>query len=265
MTALIAFVIGWLAAGIIGWPYIKAGFDTGNPSAGVGRFIIVVFGVAIACGLVGMALGWIGGIVWEALHKGRRVRAQRSRDAAATAVASVARPSLRSAATPARASGPVRAQLPPLRFSGPELDAESYIGLATRLGATGLDRARIAAALAKTINVGAWDGDRLVGVARLLSDGYAFAALAEVFVDPELQRRGLGRELLNRAFERTPRGALLIGSPLASAAFFDKLGCERGPTGFTMRRTARQPLPAVPPASAQGDAAPATAGAGGAV
>ncbi len=116
---------------------------------------------------------------------------------------------------------------------------DAYLALVSKVGTTELDRKHTSAALERTFNINAWDGDRLAGVARVLSDGYFFAALAEIVVDPALQKRGLGRELMNRAFEKTPRGTMLIGSPLNSSAFFDRIGCDRGPTGFTMRRVAR--------------------------
>jgi GNAT superfamily N-acetyltransferase len=60
--------------------------------------------------------------------------------------------------------------------------------------------------LKKTINVGAWVGERLVGTVRVLSDGYFFNTIPELMVDPEFQRRGIGRELMYRAVDLTPGG-----------------------------------------------------------
>lgn len=44
--------------------------------------------------------------------------------------------------------------------------------------------------------MGSYDGDRQVGFARAVSDGVAIAYLADVYVLPEYQGRGLGIELV---------------------------------------------------------------------
>lgn len=129
--------------------------------------------------------------------------------------------------------------LPAAAFDRSAIAVDEYIALANRLSTEILIPKGTARALKNTINVGAWDGERLVGAVRILSDGYLFAALADLLVDPDYRGRGIGRELMNRAFEKTPRGTLLIGADLSSSAFFDHIGCDRGPTGFTMRRVAK--------------------------
>jgi GNAT superfamily N-acetyltransferase len=232
MSGLIAFVFGWFASAPFAWPYIKEGFDGGDPSKGVFRFIVVVFTAGIGCGLIGMLLGAIGGNIWEWYHRSRRAR---------TAAGDLRSDMAGSRATYGLPVAPAvpKIPLPPLRYDAPALDVDAYLALLRLVSTTEYDRTHTSAALECTVNICAWNGDKLVGVARVLSDGYFFAALAEIVVDPELQKRGLGRELMNRAFEKTPRGALLIGSPLNSSAFFDHIGCDRGPTGFTMRRAAR--------------------------
>jgi predicted N-acetyltransferase YhbS len=52
--------------------------------------------------------------------------------------------------------------------------------------------------------VGLYQGHRLVGFARAVSDGVAFAYLADVYVLPELRGRGLGLELVREAIEGSP-------------------------------------------------------------
>jgi predicted N-acetyltransferase YhbS len=44
--------------------------------------------------------------------------------------------------------------------------------------------------------LGAYDGDRLIGFGRTVSDGVAVAYLADVFVLPEYRGRGIGSELV---------------------------------------------------------------------
>ncbi len=52
--------------------------------------------------------------------------------------------------------------------------------------------------------VGVYDGDRQVGFARVVSDGYVIAYLADVYVLSEYRGRGLGAELVREAVENGP-------------------------------------------------------------
>jgi len=49
--------------------------------------------------------------------------------------------------------------------------------------------------------VSAWDGDRLAGWARIITDGEFCLFLHEILLLPEYQRRGIGRELMRRTLE----------------------------------------------------------------
>jgi GNAT superfamily N-acetyltransferase len=49
--------------------------------------------------------------------------------------------------------------------------------------------------------VGAFSGERLVGFVNLAWDGGVHAFLLDTTVDPEVQRRGIGAELVTRAVE----------------------------------------------------------------
>jgi GNAT superfamily N-acetyltransferase len=49
--------------------------------------------------------------------------------------------------------------------------------------------------------VGAWDGDKLVGFVRALSDGYLVAYVEDVMVHEEYQRSGVGKKLMTRLLE----------------------------------------------------------------
>lgn len=48
----------------------------------------------------------------------------------------------------------------------------------------------------------AWDGDRLVGMGRVLSDGASDAWIQDVTVLPEWRHRGIGRGLVSRLVAR---------------------------------------------------------------
>jgi ribosomal protein S18 acetylase RimI-like enzyme len=118
-------------------------------------------------------------------------------------------------------------------------DAAEFLALAQRVWPREYSALEASAALKLTINVGAWDDARLVGSVRILTDGYFFATIPEILVDPAYQRRGIGRRLMELALERAPRGKLGFGAQPQSVEFFDRIGCKRALTGFVAAR----PLP----------------------
>ena len=111
-----------------------------------------------------------------------------------------------------------------------------FVALARRVWPRDYDLTRAAAALQKTSNIGAWVDDRLVGSVRILSDGYFFNTVPEVMVDPEYQRRGIGRQLMHRALDLASGGRLFFGAQPGNEEFFERSGFSRGPTGFVGRR-----------------------------
>ena len=75
--------------------------------------------------------------------------------------------------------------------------------------------------------VTAHDGDRLAGVARIISDGASIAYLQDVLVRPTMQRRGIGRLLVHTVFEpyATVRQHVLItDADPRQRAFYESLG-----------------------------------------
>ena len=117
--------------------------------------------------------------------------------------------------------------------------ADEFLALARRVWPRDYSLADASAALERTINLGAWDGTRLVGSIRILTDGYFFATIPEILVDPDYQRRGIGQRLMELALERAPRGKLAFGAQPQSVAFFDRIGCERKLTSFVAARPLR--------------------------
>jgi GNAT superfamily N-acetyltransferase len=125
------------------------------------------------------------------------------------------------------------------------LPPAAFVALARRVWARDYDLPRIATALNRTTNIGAWVGDRLVGSVRVLSDGYLFNTVPEVMVDPEFQRRGVGRELMRLALEAAPGGRLFFGALPGNEPFFERSGFQRGPVGFVGRSNQAAAPPSV--------------------
>lgn len=80
--------------------------------------------------------------------------------------------------------------------------------------------------LHSTLVVSAWEGGRLVGAARVLSDQIIRSILYDVIVEREYQGRGIGRELLRRCRAHFPRTEWLVQTTPDVAAFYEKLGFE---------------------------------------
>lgn len=73
----------------------------------------------------------------------------------------------------------------------------------------------------------AWDGDKLVGVARSLTDFQYCCYLADLAVDVAYQRRNIGRELIRLTRSRLgPRALLILLAAPKAEAYYPKVGFE---------------------------------------
>ena len=71
----------------------------------------------------------------------------------------------------------------------------------------------------------AWDGDKLVGVARSVTDFEYCCYLSDLAVDEAYQKRGIGRELIALTQSRLGRRAtlILLAAPKAEA-YYPRIG-----------------------------------------
>jgi GNAT superfamily N-acetyltransferase len=232
LAAYLGFVIGFIGAAPLGWPFLTAGFaEDGDAAAGLLRFIATVLGGGVAGAVLLFVIGMGAGWVWERAHRG-----------------------LRTPVAPDDTPPPQRTVLsePPMvgdrprdwsRPAGPAdrfryglgMRSGEFLNLVHRVHPDSHDARRATAALARTINIGAWDGERLVGSVRVLTDGYFHATIPELIVDPEYRGQGIGRALLERALDVAPGGRIVVTGPAEAEGFFQRIGAERGETGFTLR------------------------------
>ena len=117
----------------------------------------------------------------------------------------------------------------------PDLSAEDFLSLAQRVWPGSYSSEPVQKALRPTINLTARDQDRLVGCVRILTDGYLFGTLPEILVDPEHQGRGIGRRLMELAWERSPT-SLFFGVQPGNEPFFEKLGYQPSLTAYARRK-----------------------------
>ena len=120
-----------------------------------------------------------------------------------------------------------------------KLDANTFVRFANQVWPGDYNICHVADALKKTINTTAWDGDKLVGCVRVLTDGYLFGAISEILVLPDYQRRGIGRRLMEMAFETSPT-SLFFGAQPDAVPFYEKLGYEKSVQSFSKKKSRKQ-------------------------
>ncbi|MGE0623221.1 MAG: GNAT family N-acetyltransferase [Pseudomonadales bacterium] len=118
------------------------------------------------------------------------------------------------------------------------LTSREFIDLVQRVWPGEYDASATASALTRTINVTARDGPLLIGAVRVLSDGYYFGTIPELLVDPSYQGRGVGRRLMELAWQASP-SSLYFGAQPGKEAFYEKLGYERSLQSFFRRKPRR--------------------------
>ncbi len=80
--------------------------------------------------------------------------------------------------------------------------------------------------------VTAWEGNRLVGAGRLLSDGVCYAMICDLGVLPAYQKQGVGRGILNALQKDNEHLSFHLTSTFGNEAFYKKLGFKKHKTGY---------------------------------
>ncbi len=82
----------------------------------------------------------------------------------------------------------------------------------------------------------AWEGERLVGLARTLTDWSYVAYLADLAVDAGYQRLGIGKRLVEETRARLwPECMIvLLAAPLAND-YYPRIGFEHNPRAWVLR------------------------------
>jgi ribosomal protein S18 acetylase RimI-like enzyme len=90
------------------------------------------------------------------------------------------------------------------------------------------------------ILVTAWVGDRLVGLARSVTDFQFCCYMSELAVSDECQSMGIGKELVRQTFTCLKEGCFLtlLSAPQA-VDFYPKIGFERHESSWVMTNVER--------------------------
>jgi len=84
--------------------------------------------------------------------------------------------------------------------------------------------------------VTAWDGDRLVGLARTLTDYSYVGYLSDLAVDTAYQRQGIGQQLIEKTRDKMgPRSFLVLLSAPAAVDYYPRIGFQPHPSAWVLR------------------------------
>ena len=83
--------------------------------------------------------------------------------------------------------------------------------------------------------VTAWDGPRMVGISRSLTDFVYATYLSDLAVRKSHQRAGIGRELVRLTREAAPRAMLVLLAAPAAEKYYPHIGFEHHPQAWILR------------------------------
>jgi len=83
----------------------------------------------------------------------------------------------------------------------------------------------------------AWDQEKLVGIARTLTDFSYVAYLADLAVDEQYQKQGIGKQLIEETKSHLASECMivLLAAPKAND-YYQKIGFEHNPRAWTLKK-----------------------------
>ena len=101
-----------------------------------------------------------------------------------------------------------------------------------------VDRPDIFEGMLKNANltITAWDGERLIGIARSFTDFTYVTYLADLAVDASHQRQGIGKRLIEETKKRLKPECMivLLAAPKANE-YYSQLGFEHNPRAWILK------------------------------
>jgi len=88
--------------------------------------------------------------------------------------------------------------------------------------------------------ISAWDGDKLVGISRSLTDFSYVAYLSDLAVDVQYQKQGIGKQLIEKTkSDLEPECMLVIIAAPKAREYYGPLGFEQHPSAWTLKKRAK--------------------------
>ena len=122
-----------------------------------------------------------------------------------------------------------------------EMNGEEYNELRESVGWKRLTPGQAERGLAHTAFVlAARDGERIVGMGRMLFDFGYTAYLGDVIIRPEYQGKGIGTQIVTRLKDKVMEAAepgdkimFILGAAKGKEAFYEKFGFKQRPNDFS--------------------------------
>lgn len=77
-----------------------------------------------------------------------------------------------------------------------------------------------------------WFGKSLVGFGTMISDGEMYSSIFDVVIDPAFQKKGIGREIVDRLVSTAPETCIHLTSTFGNEEFYQKVGFKKHKTAF---------------------------------
>ncbi|HBG82012.1 TPA: hypothetical protein DDW69_04225 [candidate division CPR2 bacterium] len=78
-----------------------------------------------------------------------------------------------------------------------------------------------------TYVLSAWDNNKLIGIARVLTDKTTRSVIYDLAVLPTYQRQGIGKKLVEKCLEKFPKTQFTLGTSSKNFPFYEKFGFEK--------------------------------------
>ncbi len=86
--------------------------------------------------------------------------------------------------------------------------------------------------------ISAWDGDKLIGISRSLTDFSYVAYLSDLAVDALYQKQGIGKQLIeNTKLQLEPECMLVLLAAPKAREYYGPLGFEQHPSAWTLKKS----------------------------
>jgi predicted N-acetyltransferase YhbS len=86
--------------------------------------------------------------------------------------------------------------------------------------------------------ISAWDGDKLVGISRSLTDFSYVAYLSDLAVDVQYQKQGIGKQLIEKTkSDLEPECMLVLLAAPKAREYYGPLGFEQHPSAWILKKS----------------------------
>jgi ribosomal protein S18 acetylase RimI-like enzyme len=80
----------------------------------------------------------------------------------------------------------------------------------------------------------AWDGTKLIGISRALSDFSFVTYLSDLAVDQDYQRQGIGKELVRQTQQAAPAAKIILLAAPAAELYYPHIGFTHHPQAWML-------------------------------